>query len=115
MEEQEKQNNPKRIIINPIELWGYLRDTIAMIWASLRGRYPLPKRSMVWTMLFLIYFVLPIDFMPELFFSAFGFGDDLVFLVFVLNKIKADVDAYRLFKKSHKHKQDVKINKKVLK
>lgn len=114
MATQEKEPDQKRIIINPVELWGYLRDAVAMFNASLRGRYPLPKRSIIWGLLFLLYFVLPLDFLPELFFSVLGFGDDIIFLIFVISKIKVDIDAYRLYKKSHK-RDEVKINKRVLK
>jgi uncharacterized membrane protein YkvA (DUF1232 family) len=40
----------------------------------------------------LAYFVLPFDFLPEAFLGPMGYLDDLIFAVYVLNKMLTDTD-----------------------
>lgn len=41
----------------------------------------------------LIYYVIPFDFIPEAVVGPLGYMDDLVFAVYVLNKVLGDTDA----------------------
>jgi uncharacterized membrane protein YkvA (DUF1232 family) len=41
----------------------------------------------------IVYFIIPLDFIPEALVGPLGYMDDLVFAVYVLNKILGDIDA----------------------
>lgn len=98
------QNESSRFSVNPVVLWRDLKDALAMFWAVVRGRYPAPIKSIVWAVLFLAYFALPLDVIPEAVFLFLGFSDDVLFLVFVINKMRPDIDRYRLSVKEGKGK-----------
>lgn len=50
----------------------------AMIWATLRRRWPgAPKVRVIGGMLGIAYLLTPVDLMPEIFLGPFGLGDDL--------------------------------------
>lgn len=99
------QDNQKDFTFNPITLLKDIKDACGMFWAALRGKIPMPWHSIIWGVLFLIYFILPIDLLPEFFFSVFGFGDDLLAFVFVINKMGPEIEQYRAYKKSLKEKE----------
>ncbi|MDR1940933.1 MAG: DUF1232 domain-containing protein [Endomicrobium sp.] len=99
-----KNNN--NFSINPVVLYRDLKDVCAMFFASARRKYPFPKRSAAWAILFLLYFIIPFDLMPEALFLFLGFSDDLLLLVYVLNKMRPDIDNYREFVKQGKIKNE---------
>lgn len=41
----------------------------------------------------IVYFIVPFDFIPEALVGPLGYMDDLVFAVYVLNKLLGDIDA----------------------
>lgn len=87
-----------KFTINPTVLLMDLKDIAAMFWAVIRGKYPMPKRSLIWFFIGVIYFLLPLDFVPEIFFAVLGFTDDILVLVFVINKMRPDIEDYRAFR-----------------
>lgn len=89
---------------NPAVLFRDIKDAAAMFWAVLRRRYPMPWRSLIWSALFLAYFVIPLDMIPEAFLAFLGFSDDLLFLVFVINKMRPDIERFRTFRDSNRGK-----------
>ncbi|MDR1123300.1 MAG: DUF1232 domain-containing protein [Elusimicrobiota bacterium] len=84
--------------VNPVVLYRDLRDAFAMFWAVMRRKYPLPWRSVLWFLLFALYFIVPFDAVPEAVFLILGFSDDLLLLVYVLNKMRPDIDNYRAWR-----------------
>ncbi len=96
--------------VNPIVLFADLKDMAAMFWYVLRGRYPLPKRSLIWALIGAGYFVLPIDALPEIIFSFLGFTDDILVLIYVINKMRPDIEKFRVFRKQE-DKKKVKYEK----
>lgn len=84
--------------VNPAVLFRDIKDAGGMFWAVIRRRYPMPWRSVIWGGLFLLYLALPLDMIPEALFLMLGFSDDLLFLVFVINKMRPDIDRYRAFR-----------------
>jgi len=40
----------------------------------------------------IVYFIIPLDFIPEALVGPLGYMDDLVFAVYVLNKLLGDID-----------------------
>ena len=101
----------KTFTLNPSILWADFKDALQMFWAVIRGKYPAPIKSIVWTVLGMLYFVVPIDTLPEAVFMIIGYGDDLLVIAYVLNKIRPDIEAYREFvrqqKKVIKNEKDI--------
>ena len=54
----------------------------------------------------LAYFIFPFDFLPEAFIGPLGYLDDLVFAVYVLNKMLTDTDA-EILREHWSGKEDV--------
>lgn len=98
------EENKNDFSVNPLVLYKDIKDALAMFWAVIRLRFPVPWRSVIWSVLFLLYFLLPLDIVPELLFTALGLGDDLLFLVFVINKMRPDIERYRTFRDYQKGK-----------
>ena len=97
--EQDKQ----KFTVNPLKLWRDLKDTAVMFFNVFRGKYPLPKRSLIWVILFVIYAVIPFDLIPDPLVAMLGLGaaDDLFVLVYVLNKMSPDLEKFRFFKNTN--------------
>lgn len=97
-DEQPKQ----KFTVNPIKLWRDLKDALLMFFSALRGKFPFPKRSFLWFVLFVIYAFIPFDLIPDPLIAMFGLGaaDDLLVLVYILNKMSPDLERFRFFKNS---------------
>ncbi|MGE3262367.1 MAG: YkvA family protein [Bacteriovoracia bacterium] len=68
-------------------------------WVS--GEYrDVPTRSVFWAVLAILYFLSPLDLVPDLF--PGGYFDDIALITFVLKKIRADLDTFRLWEKDKK-------------
>ena len=108
-------NNKQKITVNPLKLWRDLKDAVLMFFNVCRGKYPLPKKSLIWGIIFLIYAVFPFDIIPDAFVAMFGLGaaDDLLFLVYVLNKMSPDLEKFRFFKNA-KYNNDSPIEAEVI-
>ncbi|MDR1683890.1 MAG: DUF1232 domain-containing protein [Elusimicrobiota bacterium] len=98
----EKPGQSNYFSVNPAVLARDFKDAFAMFWAALRRKIPWPWRSTFWGLLFVLYFALPLDFVPEAVFLLLGFSDDLLFLVYVLNKMRPDIEVYRACALKHK-------------
>ena len=71
-----------------------LQSLCRLISAWLRGKYTVvPWRTIVLSIAGLIYFVNPLDFIPDLL-PMFGFLDDAGVLAFVLQSIRKDIDRF---------------------
>ncbi len=75
------------------EVKDRLGKLIAMIRYSVQGKYKVPVRTLVSTISGLIYFVNPVDFIPD-FLLGVGFIDDIAVIVFLLNLIRQDLDDF---------------------
>lgn len=106
-------DNKTKFTINPIKLWRDFKDALGMFLTSLRGKYPLPKKSLLWLILFLVYAVIPFDLIPDPLISLLGLGaaDDLLVLAYVLNKMSPDLEKYRYFKQSRDIEEVEEVNK----
>jgi uncharacterized membrane protein YkvA (DUF1232 family) len=73
---------------------------VRMLKASFLGAYKgVPWKSVVSALGAILYFVNPLDVVPD-FFAGVGFFDDLTVLGFALTIIRGDLDAFRLWEKS---------------
>ena len=90
----------QKFTINPVKLWHDFKDAVVMFFTALQGKYPLPKRSLIWFILFLLYAAIPFDLIPDPLIAMFGLGaaDDLLVLAYVLNKMGPDLEKFRYFR-----------------
>jgi len=76
------------------ETWAYLQAMIRLIRAHANGAYrEIPVASLLMILVAVIYFVSPIDFIPD-FIPVAGFIDDALVISLALNQVKADLDAF---------------------
>lgn len=76
----------------------YFEDLLALIrlskaWVS-RKYTKVNKQTILYTIVAVVYFVTPTDFVPD-FLLGLGFMDDIAVLSWVLSKIKADVAEFK--------------------
>jgi uncharacterized membrane protein YkvA (DUF1232 family) len=68
-------------------------------WA--RGDYrEMPRKSVLWAMFAIIYFLSPIDLIPD--FLPGGYIDDMFVIAYVVKKIRADLDRFEEFERKRK-------------
>ena len=103
---ENERNNKEKFTVNPLKLWRDLKDTALMFFNVCCGKYPLPKRSLIWILLFAVYAFIPFDLIPDPLIAMLGLGaaDDLLVLVYVLNKMSPDLEKFRFFKNTKTNK-----------
>ena len=62
--------------------------------AIVAGHYKMPWGTFAWLVIFVIYFISPIDALPDVL-PLLGFADDGAFLVFVLLLLHKELDKFR--------------------
>lgn len=88
------------------EVWRYLTALIRLTRAYFNKRYTdVPWVSIVLAIAALIYFVSPIDFIPDLI-PVVGYLDDAVIISFVIAQIKADLDNFLEWEDDQKMQED---------
>ncbi|MEW6338286.1 MAG: YkvA family protein [Acidobacteriota bacterium] len=76
-------------------LRGDLAALLRMLWSWLKGRYPnVPRRTLLSSLAALVYFVNPLDLVPDVL-PLLGLADDAVVLSWVLAQVKRDLDAFK--------------------
>ncbi len=76
------------------EVWSYLTALFRVLRAYIRGEYrDIPWGSIVLVTVGIIYFVSPIDLIPDVI-PVIGFIDDSLVIAFVVAQIKADLDNF---------------------
>ena len=80
--------NPKvQKFIQPVQIF------IRMIKAHFRGDHKIALSTLGWIVLALVYFLSPLDFIPD-FLGALGFADDLSVILAVYAKVKDEVEQF---------------------
>jgi uncharacterized membrane protein YkvA (DUF1232 family) len=83
------------------EIWDNLQLLFDLVGAWRRGEYrKIPTRSIVTIIASIIYFVSPIDLIPD-FLIGFGIVDDAAVIGFVLKQISVDLERFRIWRVSH--------------
>ena len=73
---------------------------LRMLKAWVTRRYTaIPLRSLTMALSAVLYFLVPLDFIPD-FILGSGFLDDLAVIGFVIQSVKKDIDAFRLWESS---------------
>lgn len=73
---------------------GTIRTFIRMLKAFRRGQYEIPWTTVLMIVAALIYFVMPLDMMPD-FIPAAGYIDDFAVVMAIFKKVQKDVDSYQ--------------------
>lgn len=81
------QNSKVRKFLQPIQIF------IRMIKAHFRGEHKIAFSTLGLIVLALVYFVSPVDFIPD-FLGVFGFADDLSVVLAVYAKVKDEVEQF---------------------
>ena len=89
---------------NVNEFFEKVKTFLRMLRAYIRGEYrQIPFKSLLMIIGALIYFMMPIDLIPD-FIPAMGLADDISILFLVFNSINEDVEAFLDFELSGKSK-----------
>lgn len=87
------------------EVWRYLTAFFRLIQAYFNRQYTdIPWTSIVAVVAALIYFVSPLDFIPDVI-PVLGFSDDAVIIAFVVSQIKADLEDFLAWEISQQAKE----------
>ena len=94
----------------------YVDDLLALIrlskaWVS-RKYTKVNKQTILYTVLAVVYFVTPTDFVPD-FLLGLGFMDDIAVLSWVLGKIKVDLAEFKKWEADKEKKRKTKEDKEV--
>ncbi|UOQ87381.1 YkvA family protein [Gracilibacillus salinarum] len=83
------------------EVWGKLQLLFEALRAWIQGEYKeIPKGSIVMILAAIIYFVTPIDIVPD-FLVGLGLFDDAAVLGFVIRQVSEDLDRFKVWQESH--------------
>ena len=79
---------------SPLEILKDFTTFFPMVWAILRGRWKMPWKTFFLAVLCLIYFISPIDALPDVL-PLLGIADDGAFILLVLTMLHKDLAAFR--------------------
>ncbi|WP_058308960.1 YkvA family protein [Gracilibacillus massiliensis] len=84
------------------EVWEKLQLLLEMFRSWIKGEYKeIPKGSIIMIIATILYFVSPIDLIPD-FIVGLGFFDDAAVIGFAIKQISEDIDRYINWKNSKK-------------
>jgi len=76
-------------------VWDDLQALIRLSKAWIKGEYKMiPGKTMLFSVAAIIYFVSPLDVIPDFIFIG-GFIDDATIIAFVINSISDDIKAFK--------------------
>lgn len=79
---------------NPLVILSDIKTFFAMSRAVLTGRYKMPWGTFIWLVIFVIYFLSPLDALPDVL-PLLGFADDGAFFIFVLLMLHKELNNFR--------------------
>lgn len=88
------------------EVWEELTALLRLVEAWATGAYrEIPAKSVTLALLGVVYFLSPIDAIPD-FLPVIGFGDDAAVLYWVIGSIRDDIDAFRRWESARTARED---------
>jgi len=85
--------------------WDDLMALIRLVRAYIKGEYrDVPWETIVWAIAAIIYFITPIDLIPD-FIPGIGFLDDAAVIALAIASVRKDVDNFREWERSARKKK----------
>ena len=89
------------------EVWDNLQLLITMFRSWVKGEYKeIPTKSIISIIAAIIYFVSPIDFIPD-FIVGLGFADDAAIIGFTIKQITEDLEKFKLWQAKQEQTIDI--------
>jgi uncharacterized membrane protein YkvA (DUF1232 family) len=81
--------------------YDYLKTFVDLTMNYIKGDYrDIKKSSMVSVLAAILYFLFPMDLVPD-FILGLGLVDDISVIIWVYNSLKEEIDQYKAWKESH--------------
>ena len=87
--------------LTPVTVLTDIKTFFTMTRAVVKGKYKMPWKTFFWVLLCAVYFLSPIDLLPDIV-PLLGFADDSAFIIFVLLLVHQDLVAFRQAQQSPK-------------
>jgi uncharacterized membrane protein YkvA (DUF1232 family) len=88
-----------------VETWGQSQTLVRMLQAYLQGNYKhIPWQSLVMAMAAIVYFVTPVDFIPD-FILGLGLLEDAALLSWVVQSLYSDITKFQAWETEQKQLQ----------
>lgn len=95
----EKLNKMDKNKLTVGDFFRRVKVFIRMIKAYVRGEYrAIPWKMVVMLVAGLVYFVMPLDILPD-FIPVTGFLDDITVIIWIFNNFKKEIDAFETWEK----------------
>lgn len=78
-------------------VWSQLQLMISLVKDNMSGAYKLPKKSLIAIVAAILYFLSPLDLIPD-FILGFGMIDDVFIISMVIKQVAQDLERYQLWK-----------------
>jgi len=76
------------------EIWDKLQLMFKLVRDWISGNYKVPVGTIILVIIGLVYFVSPVDFIPD-FILAAGYIDDASILAFIISQINTELENYK--------------------
>ncbi|WP_077212977.1 YkvA family protein [Bacillus dakarensis] len=84
------------------EAWEKLQLLFEVLRAWIKGEYKeIPKGSIIMIIATIIYFISPVDLVPD-FIAGLGLIDDAAVIGFAIKQISNDLEKFKIWKNNHK-------------
>ncbi|GAE92065.1 hypothetical protein JCM21714_1045 [Gracilibacillus boraciitolerans JCM 21714] len=99
----DKANNKKGRLA---EVWEKLQLLLEVFRAWIKGEYKeIPKGSIIMIIATILYFVSPIDLVPD-FLVGLGFFDDAAVIGFAIRQVSSDLDKFKAWKNAEQESEE---------
>ena len=89
------------------EVWDQLQLLISMFRAWVKGDYKeIPTKTIITIIAAIIYFVSPIDFIPDIL-VGLGFADDAAIIGFTIKQITNDLEKFKIWQAKQEQTIDI--------
>jgi uncharacterized membrane protein YkvA (DUF1232 family) len=91
------------------DVWASFMTLFRMLRAYGSGAYKkIPFKTLIATVTSVVYFVMPLDFIPDIL-LLFGFMDDAALIAWTVKSIKTDIDQFSAWETDQAQKKDESV------